>query len=212
MKKQELIRVVVIEDEVLVAGMLVAWLGRHGRFDVVGSAADGLKGWELCLQVRPDVALIDIAMPVMDGLTLAERLTKELPDLKIIILSARVDPYCIYRIHSLNIPGYVDKSSPPEDVTKAVLAVAGGETFRTPSFEQRWLQLRADPDAFFKVLSEREVAVIRYLAQGCNLHEIAAHLAISYDTARTHQRNIRNKLDVHTPQDLLVLAKKNGLF
>lgn len=212
MKSRELIRVVVIEDEMLVSSMLVAWLGRHGQFDVVGSAADGLKGWELCQQTHPHVALIDIAMPVMDGLTLAERLTQELPDVKIIILSARVDPYCIYRIHSLNIPGYVDKSSPPDVVTEAVLAVARGDTFRTPSFEQRWLQLRMNPEAFFKVLSTREVAVVRYLAQGCNLREIATHLGISYDTARTHQRNIRNKLNVHTAQDLLVLAKQNGLF
>ncbi len=212
MKKTEQIRVAVVEDEVLVASMLVAWLGRQRRFSVVGSAPDGLKGWDLCLSTRPDVALIDVTMPGQDGLTLAERLLQEMPDLKIIILSARFDPYCIYRIHRLNIPGYVDKASPPEEVTKAILAVARGKTYQTPRYVEQWHQLRLDPDAFFKLLSDREVAVVRYLAQGCNLHEVARHLDITYDTARTHQRNVRAKLDVHSTLDLLALAKKNGLF
>jgi len=206
------IRVAVVEDEILVARMLVAWLGRNKRFAVVGNAPDGLQGLQLCQATRPDVVLIDVMMPVMDGLTLAERLLQEQPDVKIIILSARFDPYCIYRIYRLGIPGYVDKASPPEEVTKAVLAVARGRSYQTPRYVERWQQLRNDPDAFFKVLSDREVSLVRLLAHGHDLREVATALEITYDTARTHQRNIRKKLGVHTALELLTLAKKNGLY
>jgi DNA-binding NarL/FixJ family response regulator len=201
-----------VEDEVLVARMLVAWLGQHPRISVVGSAPDGLKGLQLCRDTRPDVVLIDVMMPGMDGLTLAEHLLEEMPRLKPIILSARFDPYCIYRIYRLGIPGYVDKASPPEEVTRAVLAVARGSMYQTARYAEHWHLLRSDPDAFFKVLSDREVNLVRLLAHGCDLHEIATTMEITYDTARTHQRNIRKKLGVHNSRELLVLAKKNGLF
>ena len=212
MKKDTKIHVAVVEDEVLVSRMLVAWLGQHRRIEVVGSAPDGLQGLQLCRKLRPAVVLIDVMMPGMDGLTLAEQLLAEMPKLKLIILSARFDPFCIYRIYRLGIPGYVDKASPPEEVTKAVLAVARGDTYQTPRYTEHWQQLRNDPDAFFKVLSDREVSLVRLLARGQDLREAGLMLDITYDTARTHQRNIRKKLGVHTSAELLALAKKNGLF
>lgn len=206
------IRVAVVEDEVLVARMLVSWLGQDPRFLVVGSASDGLAGWQLCRENRPDVALIDFMMPKLDGLALAERLQQESPAPKIIILSARFDPYCIYRIQQLGLPGYVDKASPPETVTDAILAVTRGETFQTPSYLVSWEQMRNDPQAFFKILSKREIDIIRLLAQGNNLYAIAQELNIAYDTVRTHQRNIRKKLNLHTTVDILIHAKKHGLY
>jgi DNA-binding NarL/FixJ family response regulator len=158
------------------------------------------------------VALIDVMMPDMDGIALAEALLKEIPGIKIVILSARLDPYCIHRIQRLGIPGYVDKSSTPDVVTEAILAVARGETFQTPGYSARLQQLRSDPAAFFKILSGREVDVLRLLTKGYNLEQIGKQMGVTFHTARTHLRNIRKKLDVHNTLDLLSHAKKNGFF
>jgi DNA-binding NarL/FixJ family response regulator len=206
------IRVAIVEDEILVASMLSAWLSRNVRFALAGAAHNGQDGLQFCLRTRPDVALIDVMMPGMDGLDLAAALLKELPEIKIVVLSARLDPYCIHRIQRLGIQGYVDKASSPEIVTDAILTVARGETFQTPSYAARLHQLRNDPDAFFKILSDREVDILKLLSTGHNLNDIARQMGITYHTARTHQRNIRKKLDVHNTLDLLSHAKKNGFF
>jgi DNA-binding NarL/FixJ family response regulator len=206
------IRVAIVEDEVLVASMLSAWVSRNEHFTFAGAAHNGREGLQLCLQTRPDVALIDVMMPDMDGIALAEALLKEIPGIKIVILSARLDPYCIHRIQRLGIPGYVDKSSTPDVVTEAILAVARGETFQTPGYSARLQQLRSDPAAFFKILSGREVDVLRLLTKGYNLEQIGKQMGVTFHTARTHLRNIRKKLDVHNTLDLLSHAKKNGFF
>jgi DNA-binding NarL/FixJ family response regulator len=196
----------------MVARMLGAWLGHYKRLVLVGSAPDGLQGLQLCLEQRPDVVLLDVMMPEMDGLTLAAFLLEKMPELKIIILSARLDPYCSYRIQQLGIPGYVDKASPPEELIKAVFAVAYGGSYKSARGEELWQKLCKDDKAFFKVLTEREINLLHLLARGNDLHEAAAAMEISYDTARTHQRNIRNKLGIHSSAELLRFAKRNGLF
>ena len=206
------IRVAVIEDEIMVARMLEAWIGNHHQFKLVASAHDGTEGLALCLKTKPDVALIDIMMPGMNGITLAEHLLSKLPTLKIIILSARLDPYCIHRIHDLKIPGYVDKSCSPEIVTEAILAVARGETFHTPNYTERMLLLLKDPNAFFKILSKREIDIMRHLTANKRIEDIATAMDITRNTVQTHQRNIRKKLNAHNTQDLLSHARKHGLF
>lgn len=211
-KVRKPIRIAVVEDETLVSRMLMAWLTKSKRFSVVGSASDGVKGLELCLSTRPDLVLIDVMMPGMDGLTMAERLLKEIPDINIIVLSAHFTPYCIYRIHRLGIRGYVDKASPPEVVTKAVLAVSRGEYFQTSSYVEAWEQLRHNPDAFFKILTDREIDILRLLAKGSNLDTVAKEMDIAYDTVRTHMRNVRTKLGAHSTPELIFSAKKFGLF
>jgi DNA-binding NarL/FixJ family response regulator len=206
------IRVAIVEDEVLVASMLSAWVSRNEHFTFAGAAHNGREGLQLCLQTRPDVALIDVMMPDMDGIALAEALMKEVPGIKIVILSARLDPYCIHRIQRLGIPGYVEKSSAPEVVTEAILTVARGATFQTPGYSSHLRQLHGDPSAFFKILSGREVDILRLLTKGHDLKEIARQTGITFHTARTHLRNIRKKLNVHSMLDLLSRAKKNGFF
>lgn len=206
------IRVAVIEDEIMVARMLEAWIGCSRDFILVASAHDGKEGLAHCRRTNPDIALVDIVMPGMGGITLAEQLLDSLPNLKLIILSARLDPYCIHRIHHLKIPGYVDKSCSPDVVTEAIHAVARGETYYTPNYRERLQYLLQDPDAFFKILSKREVEIMRHVATGLSVDDIAAEMNITSSTARTHQRNIRKKLNAHNTLDLLSYSRKHGMF
>ena len=211
-KEKDVIRVAVVEDEVMLAQMMCMWLGRHRHLEIVGRASDGERGWELCKSAKPDVVLLDINMPGVDGLTLAERLLKELPQLKIIIVSSRLDPYCLYRLHTLGIPGCVSKACSPDIIAEAIAAVMRGEQFQSPDYVNAWQQARQDPAAFFKMLSDREIEVLRLLAKGLDLDAIAARLQITYQTARTHQRNIRQKLDAHSAAEVLQKAQKNGVY
>lgn len=196
----------------MVARMLAAWLGRNKRFAFVGSAHNGVDGLTLCHEARPDVVILDIMMPGTDGITLAERLLTDLPEVRIVMVSARFDPYGIYRIQRLGIPGCVDKSSPPDVVSEAIIAVASGGRFYSPFYLEAWQKLRNDPNAFFKILSDREIDFLRLLVQGLELPEIANRMNITFNTVRTHQRNIRNKLGAHNTVDLLAHARRNGLF
>ena len=205
------IRFVIVEDEALVSRMLSAWLEQHRELKLVGCAQDGEEGLALCHAQKPDVALVDVMMPKMDGLELATRLRSELPDVKIVILSARIDPYCLYRINRLGVHGYVDKASPPELVADAMLRVVKGSQYRAPHVEERWQRLRQDPDAFFKILSDREIEVVRQLSTGKNLRDISTALGIAYETIRAHKRNIHKKLNVHGTLALLALARTQGL-
>jgi DNA-binding NarL/FixJ family response regulator len=211
-EKSKPISVAIVEDELLVARMLNALLSGNKRFGVVGCAHDGRAGLALCLAKRPDVALIDIMMPGLDGISVAERLMEEAPGIRIIVLSARLAPYSIYRIHQLNIPGCVDKASSPDVVEEAILAVASGRTFLTASFAAQWKELEHNPDAFFKILSDREIAVLQSLARGMSAGDTAQLLDISSDTVKTHQRNIRKKLGAHNAVDLLKHARQTGIF
>ncbi len=212
MAQKRRIRIAVVEDEYLVARMLCAWLGQHRRFELIGHATDGEQGRALCLQTRPEVVLLDIMMPKMDGLTLAGHLRRELPDLKIIILSARLEPYVLYRLQQLDIHGCVDKSCTPDRVTQTILSVMEGKDSWSPNYANAWHQLRTDSKAFFKILSDREIEVLRLLVQGKDLSTIATQLQITYQTARTHQRNIRRKLGAHSAVEVLRHAQKTGVF
>ena len=97
-------------------------------------------------------------------------------------------------------------------LAEAIRVVAAGGTYQTPRYAERWQQMRNDPDAFFKILSDREIEVLCHLVNGRNLHEIATALDITYHTARTHQRNVRQKLNVHSTLDLVTLARKYGFI
>lgn len=211
MTRRKPIRVTVVEDENLVALLLCACLSEDKQIELVGRAPDGSQGLQLCRSSRPDVVLLDIMMPGIDGLTLAEQLIKEMPDLKIIILSARSDPYAIYRIKQLGIPGYVDKGCDPDVLSTAIRTVMRGGKFHTPLFDDAWRQLWADSNAFFKVLSARQIEVLQLLTKGLSLEEVAKQLNLTVQTAKTHQKHIYKKLGAHTAADLLRQSLKAGL-
>ena len=204
-------RVVLVEDEALVARMLQAWLNQHQDFSVVGTAMDGLRGLEVCRETRPDVAVLDILLPGIDGLTLAERLRREVPEVKIVLLSAHYDPYTIHRIQQLDLPGCVDKSCAPDVLADALQTVLRGERYYSPHYTQLCQAQRQHPDAFHKILSPREIDIVRLLASESSQADIAQRLNITLATLRTHERNIRTKLNLHNREAIMLYARRMGL-
>jgi len=205
------IRIVVVEDERLMSGMLQIWIGRYRDLQLVGSAADGEAGLELCRSVKPDVALIDIRLPKIDGLDLIQRIAGELPQTRLLAMSGLMDAYTMWRVTQSGVHGYINKTQPPESLIEAIRSVARGNTFFGPTFSQVREELLSQPESFQKILSEREQQVLRGVAAGQEDEVIGAELGISAATVEAHRKRIRQKLEVHNDRGLLAYARRWGL-
>ncbi len=201
------IRVAIIEDETMVAQMLATWLEHTGEFTVLGRAATGAEGWELCTRCSPEVVLLDVELSGTDGLELAGRLKRSLPHTKIIVVSGREDPYMLYRMHQLDLSGYVSKGISIGTLREAILAVAQGQRF----YSEPFARLLAAEDAFFRVLTTREVEVLYAATQGLAWGAIARKLQIASGTVQKHFFNMRRKLGLHNRTELLLYATRIGM-
>ncbi len=187
--------------------MLTSWLHRTGEFKVVGCAHTDEQGWRLCKTQCPEVVLLDVGLAGGDGLLLAQRLKRTLPYTKILVVSGREDPYMLYRMQQLDLPGYVSKGIPVETMREAILAVAQGRTYYTEPFERR---LQAQ-DAFFRILTTREVEVMLAATQVHPQSMACKKLRIATGTLRKHLSNIRRKLKLHTNAELVRYALHLGM-
>jgi DNA-binding NarL/FixJ family response regulator len=205
------IRIAIIEDEMMVSGMLEAWIGRYRDLELVGCAADGEAGWELCQSTQPDVALIDIQLPRRDGLDLIARLTARFPNMRFLVMSGLMDAYTVWRVIQSGVHGYICKTHPPQQLVDAIRDVARGYNFFGPVFSQVKRDWLSQPEAFQKILSEREQQVLRGVAAGREDGTIGAELGISSSTIEVHRKRIRQKLGVHNDRGLLAYARRWGL-
>ena len=201
------IKVGVVEDESMAAQMLTTWLDRTGVFKAVGYAGTDEQGWRLCTTRCPDVVLLDVGLASGDGLRLAQRLKTRAPQIKPIIVSGREDPYLLYRVHQLALPGYVSKSSALATLQEAILTVAEGRTYYTEPFG-RHLQSQ---DAFFRILSKREVEVLFATTQAHPNGTACKKLQVTKGTLLKHLANIRRKLGLHTTAELVRYAMHLGM-
>jgi DNA-binding NarL/FixJ family response regulator len=202
---------VIVEDELLVSGVMQAWIYRYRDLELLGCAADGEAGWKLCQSAKPDVALLDICLPKMDGLELAKRLGTEFPSMRLIIMSGLMDAFTIWRVTQSDIHGYVNKTISPELLIKGIRSVAEGNTFFGPVFSQVKRDWLSRPEAFQKILSEREQQILRGVATGYEDDRIGTELGISPATVETHRKHIRQKLGVHNDRGLFAYARRWGL-
>lgn len=208
---QNKIRIAIVEDELMMSGMLKAWLARFRDFTVVGCASDGEAGWELCKTALPDLALVDIELPKLDGLKLIQRLASEHPQMRLISMSGLMDAYTIWCVMQCGAHGYINKTQAPELLAEAIRAVARGNTFFGPIFSQVKQEWLAKPEAFQKILSEREQEVLRGVVAGWEDERIGQELGISPATIEAHRKRIRQKLGVHNDRGLLAYARNWGL-
>jgi DNA-binding NarL/FixJ family response regulator len=205
-------RIAVIDDECIVVSMLTTWLSQKPYLTVVGTAYNGKDGLALCHKAKPDLVLLDIEMPEMDGLTLAEKILEEVPGTRIIILSSHCDPYHVYEISRLKIHGYVEKTCSLETLERTICDVLNGEE----SFSEGYVSIKHSQlkraDAFHKILTPREISVLMMIADGLSDEEIAIQLAITPNTVATHRRNLRLKIEAHNDRDLINYARQWGLI
>lgn len=216
MLKDKEIRVLLVDDHPLVLDGISARLEGEPSLEIIGMANDGKQALELAAELKPDVVLMDISMPVMNGFEASERFHAEQPDVKVLILSMHDDREYILKLIKCGAAGYVLKDVSSTELISAIETVYGGGTYFSSGASQslfsQFDQERAGtPSVVQEALTGREKDVLKLVAEGNSNKEIARNLDISVRTVETHRHNIKSKLDIHTAAGLTRYAIENQL-
>ena len=206
-------RVLLVDDQALVRTGFRLIVERAG-LDVVGEAADGLEAVELARRERPDVVLMDIRMPRLDGIEATRRIVSVQPDVRVLVLTTfDLDEYVLSAIRA-GASGFMLKDVDPEDLVHAVRVVARGEAMLAPGLTRRLLDryvAAPTPGRLPDDVTERETAVLMLVARGLSNTEVAAELHLSEATVKTYVSRLLTKLDRRDRVQLAVLAYETGL-
>jgi DNA-binding NarL/FixJ family response regulator len=208
------IRVLLADDHPVTLKGIAVCLAQHKGLDVVGEAADGLEALQKAKLLLPDVVLADMQMPRLNGPALTDRFRRELPQVKVLVLSMHSTPSEIRLIMQTGVRGYVLKSAPIEDLIKAIETVQAGQTFFSPEVARIALNqfVRGTPLAPGNSnLTPREREVLTWIAEGLSSKEIANCLGVGVRTVETHRERLMRKLNIHSIAGLTKFALVNGL-
>ncbi|MFN0105727.1 MAG: response regulator [Bryobacteraceae bacterium] len=186
--------------------------------EVVGEAPNGREALKLLETLRPDMAILDVAMPMLNGIEVTAQAMKAFPELKVIILSMYADEAYVVRALTAGARGYLLKEATEEDLLPAVRAVAGGRSFFSPAISSilladyvRHLKQRGLEDSY-DVLSDREKEVLQLLAEGKTNKEAASVLNLSLSTVETHRLKLMQKLGLHNTAEIVLYAVRKGII
>jgi two-component system response regulator NreC len=206
------IRVLLADDHSLIRQGLRALLEKQG-FQVVSEAADGQETVRAAEQTQPDVAIIDISMPILNGVDATRELKKSSPKTKVIILTQHDEEQYVTEALRAGVKGYVLKSQAADDLVQAIQEVCRGSAYFSPNIS------RALVDAYLSKnyvstdpLSQRERQVLQLVSEGKSTKDIAVHLGISAKTAESHRARLMKKLDIHETASLVRYAIRRGLI
>ena len=208
----ELIRIMLVDDHAVVRRGLRAFLGAQPGIEVVGEASNGAEGVEMTAQLLPDVVLMDLHMPEMDGIEATRRVRAVSPSTQVIVLTSYSEDERIFPAVKAGALSYLLKDVGPEELVRAIRAAKRGEATLHPTVAGRLVQElsggRASP---LDELTERERDVLSCIARGMSNAEIASHLIIGERTVKTHVSNILSKLHLHDRTQAALLALKERL-
>ena len=211
-----MIRVLVADDHTMVRQSLVSVLAASGLCEVVGEAADGLEAVAQALRLRPDVAIVDISMPRLNGIEVVRRLHAELPGPRTLVLTMHEEDEYVLHVVRAGAAGYLLKDSAVSDLIQAVRDVhAGKRHFGANAarvLAEAISQPQADPGDPYGRLTTREREIFHLVVEGATSKEIARRLDISVKTAENHRANILDKLGVRNTAELVRYAVRKGLL
>jgi two-component system, NarL family, response regulator LiaR len=204
------IRIVIADDHSVVRQGLRMFLGLDSELEVVGEAANGAEALRMARQLRPDVVLMDLLMPVMDGIAATAAIRGELPDTEVLALTSVLEDASVVGAVRAGAIGYLLKDTQADALCLAIKAAAAGQVQLTPRAAARLMQAVSAPESP-EELTERETEVLRLLAQGQSNKQIARNLQIGEKTVKTHVSNILSKLGVQSRTQATLYAIRIGL-
>lgn len=208
------IRVLVVDDHPVVRKGILSCLAKEATLEIVGEAGDGREALRQARALLPDLILMDIDMPQMSGLAVTELLRRELPQIKVLILSIHSHTDYVLRILQSGARGYVLKNASLEELVRAIETVQGGETYFSADAARvalnQFVRGPADADGTSR-LTNREREVLIQIAEGLSNKEIASLLGVGTRTVETHRERIMRKLDIHNAAGLTKFAIVQGL-
>ena len=208
------VRIVLADDHEVVRAGLKAMLEASRGIEIVGEARDGEEAVDRARLLRPDVVVMDLSMPVLGGAEATARLTRELPEVKVLVLTSFDDRGHLTRLLDAGAAGYVLKRAAADELVRAIRVVAEGGTYVDPGLAGTLLRSARRASGSFTIpsatLSEREEAVLRSIAWGQSNKEIAASLEISTKTVETYKARITEKLGLRTRTEMVRYALSRG--
>src|SRR4030043_395876 len=212
------IRVLGTDAHAIVRDGLCAFVGLTGDIEAVGEATNGREALEMVRKLAPDVVLMDIAMPLMDGLEATRRIHKEFPQAKVIVLTQYEDREYVLPVIEAGARGFISKTAASSELASAIRSVYRGDSYLSPSVArvfvegyQQGIDIVKDRDPY-KQLTNREREILKLLAEGHTTQEIATMLVLSPKTIDRHKTNLMAKLAIHSRADLIKYALRKGII
>jgi DNA-binding NarL/FixJ family response regulator len=204
------IRVAVIDDHTIVRNGLVALLRSHADLDVVASAGDGEAAVALCVEHRPDVALMDLSMPGMGGIEATRQIAERAPGVQVVVLTSFMDRDRIVDALNAGAIGYLLKDAEPDELIRGIQAAARGESPLDPRAARAMLSAQRTPSPL-DALTEREREVLALVAEGLPNKQIARRLEITEKTVKAHLTSVFRAIGVNDRMQAGLWARRNGL-
>lgn len=207
-------RVLIVDDQTLFRTGLTSLLSEDERVDVVGQALDGSDAVKQALRLKPDVVLMDIKMPNLDGIEATRQIVEALPETKVLILTTFESDSQVIQALKAGASGYVLKDSSVTAIVSSIVAVMSGERVMASAVANRVLEMltgTTTPKEFYDGLTNREIEILKLLASGMANKQIAYRLKISEKTVRNHVSNTYEKLGIYDRSQAVLYAVKKGL-
>lgn len=211
MGENNVIRVVLCDDNMQIHRVVAALLGATQGVQLVGQGANGRDAFDLCAQLKPDVVLMDVLMPGMNGIEATRQIREKFPEIKVLVLSSLQDHESVYEMMRNGAAGYITKNALANDLAETIRTTAQGKSvFSVEAIEQLLSPSGSSEKNNFN-LTDRELEVLKWMADGLTMPEVAGKLSISQSTVKFHLGNICNKMGVRTKSEALIVAAKNRL-
>lgn len=211
------IKILLADDHKIVRDGLRSLLEKQDNLEVVAEAENGRKAVQLALEKKPDVVIMDVSMPDLNGIEATRQIVEELPDTKVVALSMHSDKRFVAGMLQAGASGFLLKDCAYQELARAINTVVSHQTYLSPEITgimvNEYLTSLATPQdqSVASPLTSREREVLQLIAEGWSTKEIAAHLYVSIKTVETHRRQIMRKLNLHTVADLTKYAIREGL-
>jgi len=212
------IRVLVVDDHTIVRDGICALLALAGDMEVVGEAANGSEALKMVKELKPDVVLMDIAMPIMGGLEATRRICKEFPRTKVLVLTQYDDKEYVFPVIEAGAAGFISKVAASSELALGIRSIYHGDSYLSPSVARLLVEdyqhgaggrVSQDP---YEQLTDRERDVLKLMVEGYTTQEIADMLVVSRKTVEGHKTNLMAKLGIHNRTELIKYALRKGII